>query len=129
MRAIFAFLMFFGIFIIIFQISMGNLFLSLLGIPIFALGYLVEKRIGKIKIIRKNSILLALGKKEIELDRDSIASISKFVRFTLTQRFWIKISLSKGRSPLLNCFFFMNEPQHNFIDRFLSMGLKLKNFP
>ena len=128
-KTICVFSMFFGIVFMIFQILLGNTLISVIGFPIIFLSYYIGNRISKIKLIKQDSILLASGRKEIQLRKKEILCITKLVKFTFTERFWLKVNLNKGKFPILNCYFVMNEPKYDFIDKFYSMGLRVKNMP
>jgi hypothetical protein len=129
LKVICTFGMFFGVFFILYQITLGNILISMIGIPIILISYYLRNRIVRIKKIDNDFIFLASGRKEIKLNKGDILSTSKLIRFTFTDRFWMVISLDKSKLSVLNCYFFMNEPQDDFIDKFLSMGLEMKNIP
>ena len=129
MKTIFTFVTLFSVFFIGFQITLGNIVFSVMGIPILFISYYFRNRIVRIKKIEKDSILLASGRKQVKLNKGDITSVFKLIRFTFTERFWMVISLDKGKLRILNSYFLMNEPQENFIDKFSSMGLKLRNIP
>ncbi len=69
------------------------------------------------------------GKKDIELKKDDILYVARFVRFTFTERFLMSLAVKNGNFLTRKRYLFFNDLQNNLIDTFKNMKVDLKNFP
>lgn len=83
----------------------------------------------RVKAIDKHSVTLRLGKKKVHILKDNIISITKAVRFTATEKFWLILTFYDKGKKKKDHYFFVNEPKSNYLELFKKMGIKLRNLP
>ena len=118
-----------GLFIVIIQLMLNNLFLAVSGVLVTAIGFYNKKRIARITTIKDKSLVLLVEKRKIELNKEDILSISRWVQITFTQWFSIKISLKERKFGIVKSYIVGNEPNCNFLGEFSRLGIRLKNIP
>ena len=123
------FLIIFGLLFSSLQLIFFNKFISVLGLIPIVVGYYFKKRVVRVYAIGADTITLKSGKKEVKLLKTDIISVAKAIRFTATQRFLIILTFYCQEKNKKDRYFFMNEPESNFLDLFKNMGIQLKNMP
>jgi hypothetical protein len=118
-----------GLFIVIIELMLNNLFLALSGVLVTAIGFYNKKRIARITTIKDKSLVLLVEKRKIELNNEDILSISTWTQITLIKWFTIKISLKERKFGIVKSYIVGNEPNCNFLSEFSRLGIKLKNIP
>lgn len=109
------------------QILLFNKYFALLAIFPIAIAFFLKKRVAKLSSFEDKRIVFTINKKSVPIAVNEIIYVSKAVRFTFTQRFWLIIRYRKeNKSGFL---FFVNEPDFHFLDLFSNLGVKLKNMP
>ena len=130
-KSVFLFVIFFGMLFVVLSITMGQ---TIIGIVVAMLVVLLSclyksNRVVQVKLINDKSVILNDGKRDIELKKEEISYVSKFVRFTFTKRFLLAIRVKNSSFLTLKRYLFLNDPQNNLIDLFKNMKIDLKNIP
>lgn len=106
-------------------------FRSFNGWPILlfiVLGWYAKNRISRIDSIGEDYIVLSSLKRNDVINKNDIIRISKWARFTISERFWLTISYRKSNRRK-EMYFFQVEPKAGMIEKFREMGIILKNMP
>jgi len=119
----------FGILVVMMQLILNEWYLVVIGALLCAIGYYNKKRIARITAIKDNSLVLLVDKSKIELNKEEISSISKWIQVTITQRFPMTISLKGRKYGIVKSYIVTNEPAYDFPHLFSRMGIRIKNVP
>ncbi len=121
----------FGTFVVIFQLILQKWYLVLLGFLVAAIGYYNKKRIARVTTIKDNSIVLLVGNRKIELNKEDISRIRKWRGQITLSREWfsITISLKERKFGIAKSYVVANEPTYDFFNLFSKMGIRPENFP
>jgi type IV secretory pathway TrbD component len=119
----------FGILVVIMELILKQWYLAALGVLVSAIGFYNKKRLARITAIRDNSLVLLVEKSKIELNKEEVSSITKWVQVTITQRFPMTISLKERKFGIVKSYIVTNEPAYDFLHLFSRMGIRLKNVP
>ena len=84
--------------------------------------------IAMIKSVGLDFVLMSDGQRDVELEKENIAYVLKWTRYSGTEWFLL---LAKLRNSIAwkKYYLFMNDPQYGMIDVFRKMGVQVKNAP
>jgi len=88
----------------------------------------LRNRIARITMFGDNSLSLLSSRYELHLDVHQIVHISKIVRFTLSERALYMI-LFYNKKEKMERWIFQGEKNVDLLQKFKSMGIRLKNIP
>ena len=110
------------------KLSFHELPFITISLALVIFGCHLRKKVARISAIGKDAIELESSKQKLQLSTNDIVSISKAVRFTLTERVWLIIAFKnlKGKKER---WFFQTEQNVDLIRRLKEMGITLKNLP
>ncbi len=130
-KSVFLFVIFLGMLFVVLSITMRQTIVGIVvALLVVLLAYLYKSnRVVQVKSINDKSVILNDGKRDIELKKEEISYLSKFVRFTFTKRFLLAIRVRNSSFLTLKRYLFLNDPQNNLIDLFKNMKIDLKNIP
>ena len=118
-----------GFFFLIMQLIFSSRLLIILGIVNITIGFYFLKRFVEIEKIDDDSVTFGLGEKEVRLLKENIISVTKAVRFTVTENYLLMITFYNIDKNKKERYFFMNDPEFNLLESFKNMGVKLRNVP
>jgi hypothetical protein len=131
LRSTWMFLCLFGIFyaIVSFLVVQTISHSFFLGIVLSALSGCVFTRIKMFHSINKEIIELRWKTDKIAIPINDVLSISKAIRFTLSENFLWIVRLKRKKFGLLNFYVFPNVKKCNLKVQFENVGIPLKNIP
>lgn len=129
MRHMAIFYIVFGFFYLISGFLFFSKTLSIFGLIPIVIGYYFKGRSAEFVDIDEDSVTLSLGDKEVRLSKEIIISVTKSVRFTVTENYFLIITFYKNDNKGKERYFFFNEPKYNLLESFKNMGVKLRNVP
>lgn len=119
----------FGIFFLIVQFLFFSKPLSILGLIPIIFGYHYRNKTAVLDKIEEDSVTFSLGKEKVHLSKENIFSVSKVVRFTMTENYMLVITFYNKKKKKKDRYYFMNIPEYNLLESFKNMGVKLENVP
>jgi len=96
---------------------------------IFLYTLIKNNRVVRIILVKDDSVVVNDGNREIELRKEFISHVSKFVRFTLTQSFLLCIVLRGGNIFTVKRYLFSDDQRNNLIELLKNMQIELRNIP
>jgi len=130
-KSVFLFIIFWGIFFVILSIIAKQTITGIVIASLVSLLYYMYRnnRVVKVRLIKDESVVLNDGKRDIELKKEDISYVFKFVRFAFTERYLLAITVQNGSFLKFKRYLFFNDSRNNLINLFKKMKIDLKNIP